>query len=160
MRVLRNAITQDEINTILLHYKDSGSNSHIDLNHGYDIDKLIDYSSIFYCNIDNPYIRNIVDKVIGVNDTIYSIHMIRYTQGNKCERHLDRSSNQTYIFMLSEEFSGGDLLIDGVNSNITKGDVVCFNGQKEQHEVTEITDGIRDVLVVWTEYSIKEKQLI
>jgi hypothetical protein len=26
---------------------------------------------------------------------------------------------------------------------------VCFNGGSDEHEVKEITDGIRDVLIVW-----------
>jgi predicted 2-oxoglutarate/Fe(II)-dependent dioxygenase YbiX len=76
--------------------------------------------------------------------------MIRYTEGGECKKHLDRSSNQTYIFMLSDNFTGGKLLVNDIDSNICKGDVVCFNGQREHHAVTEITRGIRDVLVVWT----------
>jgi predicted 2-oxoglutarate/Fe(II)-dependent dioxygenase YbiX len=102
------------------------------------------------------YLRNVVDKIIGAQEVIYSIHMIRYKQGDSCVKHIDRSSKHTYIFMLSDGFEGGELFIDGVNSHIGKGDVVSFNGQKQYHEVTEVISGVRDVLVVWTDNSIKE----
>ena len=150
MKIIKNVITQTDIDTILLHYTNTGTNLYIEKNHGYDINKLINYSSIFYCDIHNVHLRNILDKIIEVDHTIYSIHMIRYTEGGECKKHLDRSSNQTYIFMLSDNFTGGKLLVNDIDSNICKGDVVCFNGQREHHAVTEITRGIRDVLVVWT----------
>jgi uncharacterized protein YuzB (UPF0349 family) len=51
MKIIKNVITQTDIDTILLHYTNTGTNLYIEKNHGYDINKLINYSSIFYCDI-------------------------------------------------------------------------------------------------------------
>lgn len=150
MKVLKQIITQDDIDTILLHYKDGEYDSYMKKYHGTQIDKLINYSNIYYCDRDNVHLRNIVDNIIHPNESVYAIHMLRYETGDSCKKHTDRSSLKTYIFILTDGFMGGRLLVDDVDTNAVKYDVVVFNGNIEYHEVTEITHGIRDVLVVWT----------
>lgn len=160
MKVLKGTINQDDIETILLSYKDGIYDSYMKKYHGTQIDKLINYSNIYYCDIDNIHLRNIIDKIIHPSESVYSIHLLRYTIGDSCKKHIDRSSFNTYIFILTDGFTGGRLLVDDVDTNALKGDVVVFNGNIEHHEVTEITNGVRDVLVVWTGESRKETTII
>ena len=50
-------------------------------------------------------------------------------------------------FIQIPEFHRRDQYSDFVINNL--GDYVCFNGGKDFHEVKPITNGIRDVLIIW-----------
>lgn len=150
MRVIRNCLSDKQIKHIKDNYKFGDSDSYMKKNHSYDIDKIIHYYEIYYCDKNNPYILNSISSVLEPNEIVYSIHYINYLVGNSCDKHTDRASLNTYIFMLNDDFEGGKLLIDDIDTNLLKGDVVCFNGSIESHEVTEVTKGNREVLVVWT----------
>lgn len=150
MKINRNALSLIEIDIIKDSYRLGTSDEYVDKNHSYQIDKIIDYSDIFYCDKTNPFLLPIVEKFILPSEKIYSIHWIEYSTGCSSDRHLDRSSLNTYIVLLTDEFEGGDLLVDGVSTDMRMGDIVSFNGSKEQHEVLTVTQGVREVLVVWT----------
>ena len=150
MKVFRKKLTISDIEIIRSNYREGISDEYVNKNHSYQIDKIIDYSDIFYCDKSNKFLLPIVNSFILPSEDIYSIHWIEYAEGCSSDKHLDRSSLNTYIVLLTDEFSGGDLLVDGINTQMTLGDIVSFNGSKEYHEVLEVTKGVREVLVVWT----------
>jgi hypothetical protein len=150
MKIFRKALSLIDVDIIKDSYRIGLSDEYVNKNHSYQIDKIIDYSDIFYCDKTNPFILPIVNKFIQPSEKIYSIHWIEYKEGCSSDKHLDRSSLNTYIILLTDNFTGGDLLVDSVNTNMGMGDIVSFNGSKEHHEVLKVTQGVREVLVVWT----------
>lgn len=150
MKITKGSITQKEIETVLKIYKETRTDEYISSNHGPDIDKLIHYSDIVYCDTSNAELNSIVSNIVKEDKQIYSIHIVTYTTGDNCDRHLDRSSNTTYITLLTDSFTGGELKVNDKVCELKKGDTVMFNGQRDYHEVTPIQSGVRQVLVIWT----------
>jgi hypothetical protein len=150
MIVLKNILNQNEIDIIRENVKYTSSDMFITKYHSNDIKKLINYSDIHYGDKDSLILKPILSKIINQSEKIYSVHWIKYCKGDKTLRHLDRASFKTYIFLLTSDFIGGELLVDGIDTNLKKGDVAIFKGNKQYHEVNEIVYGEREVLVVWT----------
>ena len=150
MKLLKNNITQEDIQIVLDIYKKAKTDEYISAYHGPDIDKLIHYSDIVYCDISDPKLNLIAHKITGGSRQIYSIHIVTYKTGDKCDRHLDRSSNGTYITLLDNSFTGGALKVNDKVCELNTGDTAVFNGQREYHEVSLVESGVRQVLVVWT----------
>jgi len=150
MKIYRNVISSTQIDLIKKSISKDNTNKYIKDNHGYDIDNLINYSNIIYCDINNKILNGICSGIIDDKEKIYSIHWIEYKVGSMTHSHLDRLSHNTYIILLSDNFTGGKLLVDNVDVGLNLGDVVSFVGNREHHQVTEITSGIREVLVIWT----------
>ena len=150
MRVYRQIVNDTGILDILNHYRDGVEDIYMTTSHKKQIDKLIQYSNIFYCDLNNKFLQDIANNIIDENENIYSIHFVTYTVGDSCEKHIDRASYGTYIIILTDNYEGGELLIDDVDCKAKRGDVVYFNGNIEHHQVTKITKGTRNVLVLWT----------
>lgn len=64
--------------------------------------------------------------------------------------HFDKKiSIQTTLVLLSDEFSGGELLIDDTDIGLNKkGMYVNFDGFKNKHSVNKVLSGQRRVLVI------------
>ena len=77
-------------------------------------------------------------------------YKLDYFPGNYTVAHRDKYFVlQTTLILLSEDFTGGELLVDGINVNLDKrGKYINFEGSKQEHSVTEVTFGVRSVLVV------------
>lgn len=93
----------------------------------------------------------ICNKFNESKDNLYTIHRLIYKTGGECKRHKDRfTTHKTVSLLLSNKFEGGDMYINDVKATMNNlGDYVCFNGGKDFHEVKPITNGIRDVLIIW-----------
>ena len=162
MEILRKVVDIDSINTIKSVVKGGNSNKTIVDKHSEYIDKLIKYSNIHYCDITNEKLLNTLKPFINPNDFkhIYSIHWIKYESEYECLEHIDMESYTTYILNLNDGFEGGELFVNGINTQSKQGDIVIFNGMKDKHRVSKITKGIREVLVVWISPTSKLKGLI
>jgi hypothetical protein len=150
MIVYRQLVNDTQILDILNHYHTVDEDVYMIKSHKKQIDKLINYSNIFYCDLNNKFLRDVANNIIDENENLYSIHFVSYTIGDSCEKHIDRASYGTYIIILTDDYDGGELLIDDIDCKAKKGDVIYFNGNKEHHQVNKITRGIRNVLVLWT----------
>jgi len=84
-------------------------------------------------------------------ENVYSIHKLIYGVGGVAKKHRDRfTTHKTVSIILSDNFSGGEMFInDELVEMNSIGDYVIFDGSKDLHEVKEITDGIREVLIIW-----------
>lgn len=162
MTISRNIISHEAVEFILKRYRTTKINTLIRNKHSSYIDKLINYQEIYYCDTKDEDLLYILSNIIEEEDfnSIYSIHYIRYTEGYECLEHTDMSSIKTYICILNDNHVGGDLYVNGVNTNAKKGDVVMFNGTIEHHKVTKIVEGTREVLVVWINPLVKKESIL
>lgn len=96
----------------------------------------------------NKFICEKFDEPI---ENLYMMHRLFYGVGGFAKKHKDRfTTHKTISIIINDNFVGGDMYINGELVNMNKvGEYVCFNGGTDEHEVKEITDGIRDVLIVW-----------
>jgi len=77
-------------------------------------------------------------------------YKLDYKAGDYTNPHLDKYFVlQTTLLLLTEDFTGGELYVDKVNVNLNKkGMYINFAGNSQIHSVTEVTSGVRSVLVV------------
>jgi hypothetical protein len=77
-------------------------------------------------------------------------YKLDYKEGNETTPHKDKYFVlQTTLILLSDGFSGGNLIVDGKNVNLNKrGMYINFEGNKKTHYVTKVESGVRSVLVV------------
>lgn len=107
----------------------------------------------------NDELINFITNRIGCSfNEITSIHIGRYDVGDFLEKHIDedvydiksQTGSVTAIFMLKPSIKGGLLLLNDLDVELNKpGEYVIFDGQEVYHEVTEVEDGMREVLIVW-----------
>lgn len=108
-------------------------------------------------------------KEWGVDSLPDSASLLKYSKGDKFEKHNDTGSSRTHrvytvVLQLSnpDEYKGGKFIIH--NSNFTlskdKGTLLMFDSNK-MHEVTPVTEGVRYSTVMWlTENMISRKLTI
>ncbi len=96
----------------------------------------------------NKFICQKFDEPI---ENLYMMHRLFYGVGGFAKKHKDRfTTHKTVSIIINDTFIGGDMYIDGnlVSMNKT-GEYICFDGGACEHEVSEVTNGVRDVLVIW-----------
>lgn len=104
-----------------------------------------------YYPTDNKKLNTILSESLGVNlkDPI-TIHRMTYYEGGMVPEHKDMNSLHTYVIMLEDDFEGGEFYLRGEQLDFNKkGQVAYYMGMDAPHSVSEITKGIRKVLVVW-----------
>lgn len=93
------------------------------------------------------------------SNLITSIHYVHYTPGSRAREHVDYS-DLTCIIMLKNDSNGGDFILNRQKINFKfPGEYLIYNGNT-LHEVTELSSGIRDVLVIWYRKIIGEPKSI
>lgn len=77
-------------------------------------------------------------------------YKLDYFPGHYTVAHRDKYFVlQTTLILLSEDFIGGELYVDGKDVNLNqRGKYINFNGHDHIHSVSEVTSGVRSVLVV------------
>ena len=82
---------------------------------------------------------------------VYSIHKLIYGVGGNAKKHRDRfTTHKTVSIILPGNFKGGEMFInDEIVEMFNPGDYIVFDGSKDLHEVKEITEGKREVLIIW-----------
>lgn len=114
---------------------------------------------------DNPLILSSM-KHYGLHDTNFNSFILEkfgnpqyeidffyeliYDVGDYTNPHYDKDiSIQTTLILLSDKFTGGELLINGLDVNFNKkGMYINFNGFKNKHSVNNVLSGQRRVLVI------------
>jgi len=129
--------------------------------------KILYRNSIEY-NIELPgFLKDILkDKLYkyGIKNLEINFKLLKYTKGSYFKKHIDNNGTpqtisryKSMVIQLSEDtdYSGGDLKLytneTVLEFNREQGNMILFDSSVE-HEVTEVLDGIRYVLVCWLDY--------
>ena len=120
-------------------------------------------SETFFCDLRNKQLVDIVKKYININETteyIADIHYINYKIGEEAKEHFDTGSSiRTFIILLNDNFEGGEFYLNDIYIPLKLGEVLEFDADL-LHKVTPIISGNREVLVVWTKLSQKNKKTL
>ena len=97
----------------------------------------------------NKILYNQLQEEFAGNDMILDcFYKFRYDVGDYANPHFDSYSNQTTLLLLSDEFTGGNFILDGNDMGFNKkGTFISFDSKKE-HSVSKILSGYREVLVM------------
>jgi hypothetical protein len=115
-----------------------------------DDNALILSSMKHYGMHDKPFNEYIIKKFGKPEYEIDFFYELIYNEGNYTTPHKDKYFVlQTTLVLLSDEFTGGKLLINKKDIDFNKtGMYVNFDGNRQEHEVTKIESGQRRVLVI------------
>jgi len=99
---------------------------------------------------DNEFNTFILNKFGNPNYDIDFFYELIYDVGDYTNPHYDEViSVQTTLILLSDEFTGGELLIDKKDVEFNKkGMYISFDGFKQKHSVNKVKSGQRRVLVI------------
>lgn len=103
-------------------------------------------------SLKNNELKNFLSSLTNQDpNNIITIHKGYYGVGSKTIPHIDKSSFTLVIMIDSDLKEGGDFYLKGqlISDFKLKGEYVYYNGGTDIHEVTEVKDGFREVLVVW-----------
>ena len=107
-------------------------------------------------------LTDFIGKLTGRSvDEMTALHKLKYYAGSKNKPHTDLA-DYTIVIILNSDCIGGQLILNDIpqlDFNQT-GDYIMYNGGKERHSVTEITEGTREVLVAWYKNSNLNKSLL
>lgn len=96
------------------------------------------------------YIHNKLEKISPLNPFyIVWINLTEYENDRFLKLHYDKRSECTFTIVLTEDYTGGDFLIEGNRYPLTKGECISFNGFYLKHGVDSVTSGYRAALNVW-----------
>ena len=124
-------------------------------NHPYVVGKYNDTDIIgctkeYYGTQDLEFNNFLISKFGDTDWILGSFYKLTYDVGECSVPHLDFANKQTTIILLSDNFTGGESIIDNVDIKMNKtGTFVRFLGSKLKHGVNPIISGKREVLVVW-----------
>lgn len=92
----------------------------------------------------------ILNKFCNLKYDIDFFYELIYDVDDYTNPHFDKEiSVQTTIVLLSDEFTGGELLLNGIDVGLNKkGMFINFNGFKNKHSVNKVLTGQRRVLVI------------
>jgi hypothetical protein len=143
-----NILTEDE-----LRYIKSAHDRMYYTTHNIKIEgNVLHTESCWFYNLENKKLNTFLcEKFNEPLNNLYTIHRLMYGVGGKCDKHKDRfTTHKTVSIILSNDFEGGDMYINDEKVEMnSEGDYISFNGGKDFHEVKEIINGKRDVLIVW-----------
>ena len=112
------------------------------------------YTNWWKWNIEDETFINIlfekIRKKADIDDyKLLWIHMTQYSESQWLRNHLDAGENKTMIILLTDEFTGGDTLLDSTKVKFDKGDGLFFDGYRTYHAVSEVKSGVRNALNIW-----------
>lgn len=85
------------------------------------------------------------------------INLTEYENNRSLDFHIDERSNFTATIPLTDDYEGGDFLIEDSTYKLKKGDCISFNGNQLKHGVSNVTSGYRAALNVWIKSGIKNR---
>lgn len=95
-------------------------------------------------------IYNLIKKISPFDDFHISwINLTEYENGRDLEIHYDERSNYTFTIVLTNNYVGGEFIIQDFNYNLEKGDCISFDGSTLLHGVNPVTSGYRAALNIW-----------
>ena len=127
------------------------------------------FAQYFYMDLnDNDLVmnkfRNYVRYTFNFKLETINIHVIKYMEGFKFDRHIDRvahrEKNKDFVFninvVLNDKFEGGEFWLDDqLLLGNTPGMVYYYNSD-QWHEVKSITSGVRYSMLCY----VRERDLI
>jgi hypothetical protein len=115
-----------------------------------DDNALILSSMKHYGLHDTQFNSFILNKFGNSNYDIDFFYELIYNVDDYTNPHYDKEiSVQTTLILLSDEFTGGELLIDNKDMQLNKkGMYISFDGFKQKHSVNKVLSGQRRVLVI------------
>lgn len=160
-------ISLDDIETIKRVYNKGEENIGDDVNNIYnkrfnkeDYNKNIVSAKTFFCDLYNIELIEIIKKYVKINQDEYiaNVHYINYGVGDEAKPHVDTGASiRTYIIMLNDNFKGGDFYLGNKMIPIKLGEMIEFDANK-MHSVKTVTEGNREVLVIWMKWNKKDKK--
>jgi hypothetical protein len=127
------------------------------INHKYVVNPIesdthiIDCDKKYYGLGDVVFNKFLLTKFGNPDYTLDVFYKLTYNIGDSTIPHFDITKTiQTTIVLLSDTFTGGDLLIKNQIIPFNKiGSYVSFKGNTTLHGVSEVISGKREVLVIW-----------
>lgn len=103
-----------------------------------------------YGQHDNSLNSFILNKFGKHDYCIDFFYELIYDTNDYTNPHLDKDfSQQTTIILLSDNFTGGELILDGKDVKLNKrGKYISFSGNTTLHSVNKVLSGQRRVLVI------------
>lgn len=160
-------ISLEDIEIIKQVYNKGNENIGDDLNNVYnkrfnkeDYNTNIVSAKTFFCDLYNTELIDIIKKYIEINQDEYigNVHYINYGIGDGAKPHVDTGASiRTYIIMLNDNFKGGEFYLGEKMIPIKLGEMIEFDANK-MHSVRKITEGNREVLVIWMKWNKKDKK--
>jgi hypothetical protein len=158
-KINKNILTDDDIFLIENCYKNGIENNGDGINNTFKMNMFSKITctgkEIFFCDLKNKNLLEIIKKYISLekNEFIDSIHHIIYGIGEYTLPHYDSHPNntfssKTYLFLLSDNFEGGELFLNDSFTEFKKNDIIEFD-TNVLHEVKPIKSGFRKILVIW-----------
>lgn len=83
------------------------------------------------------------------------INLTEYENNRSLDFHIDERSNFTFTIPLTDNYNGGDFLIEDCTYTLKKGDCISFNGNRLKHGVSAVTSGYRASLNIWIKPGLK-----
>lgn len=105
-------------------------------------------TSKHFSNTNEILYNQLQENFAGDDMVLDCFYKFRYDVGDYANPHYDSYSNQTSLLLLSDEFTGGNFILDGNDVGFNeKGTFISFDSKK-QHSVSKILSGYREVLVM------------
>ena len=106
--------------------------------------------------LGNPIIKKLYEKLITFakdidpNITVNYFEIVRWPTGESQGNHIDFDYHpHTSIIYLNDNFEGGVTRVGDVFFKPKKGTLISFEGNKINHEVLKITEGVRYTIPCW-----------
>lgn len=99
----------------------------------------------------NNSLTDFLEKLSGGKlEDMTALHKVTYFTGPGNKPHVD-NADKTIVIILNSDCTGGEFILNGVKQDnfYNEGDYIVYNGGIEEHSVTPITEGVREVLVAW-----------
>lgn len=118
--------------------------------HPYLLNKVILRPNHFVVySLENKKLNEWLSNNFSPKQIVESLYTMDYDVGSYSVKHQDYF-RKVAIVLLNNDFDGGRFLIEDEDVNLTEmGEYVILDGHKYYHEITEITRGLRRVLVMF-----------
>lgn len=104
-------------------------------------------------NEDKEYQKYIQNKIQDIspfkNFYVTWINLTEYENGRDLGLHYDERSNCTFTIPLTENYAGGNFIIEKKEYALKKGDCILFDGSALLHGVKPVVQGYRAALNIW-----------
>lgn len=104
-------------------------------------------------NYDKNYTKYIADLITLISPFevfhISWINLTEYENNRELDLHYDERSNRTFTIVLTDNYMGGEFMIESETYNLNKGDCISFNGEALLHGVKPVIKGYRAALNIW-----------
>ncbi len=142
IRIYRKLLTPEECKEILLFSKEH-----------FEEDKRARYGWHARTNRNLHFENRIKEKITPISPLnpfyISWINVSEYEDNRSLDLHIDERSDYTLCITLTDEYEGGNFIIENEKYKTQKGDCILFDGHHLKHGVEPVTKGYRASLNIW-----------